>query len=154
MFENVKARFAKLKEDHESVRKVKIHVEKYKPFYIAAPVIFGGGFLSGKYFQRPIEVTVENIIENAPVFNNTVAPVMNNLGNQLVNNLGPCCKIVQDADDPNKLWPMIKVLAEEIAENNETSVEHVQRMLARHFRGELEHVFNRHYRPYGVTTTG
>src|SRR4051794_38330129 len=119
-----------MNEDQEITKyeKVKNHLRENKKVYLTSAGCLCIGFIGGKHFQRPIVVAM------TPTFNNTVAPVIAPVMNNIQNNLGPCCKIVQDADDPSKLWPKIKTLAEEIAEANDTSVENVQRMLARHFR--------------------
>lgn len=135
----------------ERITQVKTHLKENKKVYLTGAGCLCVGFVGGKYFQRPI------VVNNIPTFNNTVAPVispvMNNVVENTVNNLGHCCKIVQRVED-DELWPKITTLAEELAQENDVSVEAVRKMLSRHFRGELEHVFNKHYRPYGVTTTG
>src|SRR4051812_47670834 len=45
MFEKTKAQIEKFQEDHENVRKAVQHVKDNKNFYIAAPAIFGAGYL-------------------------------------------------------------------------------------------------------------
>jgi uncharacterized membrane-anchored protein len=150
MFDKTKERIAKLEETNETFRNVKQHVTKYQVAYAAV----GGSALTVvavRVFGGP-QVIVKEMPSLPSVINNTVAPVMNNIVNNTVNNLGPCCKIVQDLDNPSKLWPKVKVLAEEIAEREGVGVDTVRVMLSRHFRDELEHVFGEHYRPYGVTT--
>lgn len=70
MFENVKARFAKLEEDHESVRSAKQHVEKYQLAYIAGAsgvgcLIIGGA--AGSIFSKKVDVTA--IAKNTALVN-------------------------------------------------------------------------------------
>jgi hypothetical protein len=140
-----------MNEDQEPTKyqKVKQHLKENRKVYLTGAGCLCIGFVGGKHFQRPIEV----LVESAPTFNNTVAPVIAPVMNNIQNNLGPCCKIVQRLED-EELWPKIATLAEQLAEEHDVSVDAVRKMLSRHFRGDLEHVFNKHYRPYGVTTTG
>lgn len=65
MFEKSRERIERLEQTHETFRNVVKHIERNKSAYIAGPVCLAVGFVGGKYFQRPIEVT----IENAPVMN-------------------------------------------------------------------------------------
>lgn len=65
MFDKSRERIARLEETHETFRNVKKHLEQHKSAYIAGPACLAIGFVGGKYFQRPIEVA----IDNSPVIN-------------------------------------------------------------------------------------
>ena len=129
-------------------QQVKIHIQKYKREYIIGGSSLTVGIAIGVLLKtRPTQIINTVAPEIKPVFE----PVFNNT---ISNNLGPCCKIVQDIDNPEELWPKVTTLAEHLAEEHGASVDAVRKMLSRHFRGELETVFGKRYRPYGVTTTG
>ena len=150
MFDKFRARVERLEETNDDFRKVMTHLRENKRVYYVGAGTLAFGFIGGKHFQRPIEV----IIENAPTFNNTVAPVMNNIGNHLTNNVGHCCKIVQDLDDPDKLWPKVNALAAELAAEHNISFDAARSMLSKHLNGHSNDVFGKHYVTYGLGTTG
>jgi hypothetical protein len=152
MFENAKARFAKLEEDHEAVRNIKQHVEKYQTVY-AAVGASGLTLVAVKLFGKP-QVIVKGS-EALPSIVNTVAPVFNNhnIGNHLVNNVGHCTKIVQDVET-EKLWPKASALAAELAEKHGVSFETARTLLSKHLNGHTDHVFGKQYMTYGLGTTG
>jgi hypothetical protein len=92
MFDKTKERVKKFQEDHESVHKIIQHVEKNKNTYLTGAGCLGAGFVFGKYYQRPIIIDFQPVINNAPVFNN------HNIGNVVentVNNIGHLHKIVK-----------------------------------------------------------
>lgn len=80
MFDKFRARIEKLEETNETFRKISQHVQQNKTTYIAAPIFLGVGFVGGKYLQRPITVDFQPVINNSPVFNNTIVPVMKSAG--------------------------------------------------------------------------
>jgi hypothetical protein len=150
MFEKAKERVAKLEEDHESLRKVHQHVEKYQTVYAAV----GGSaitLVAVKLFGKP-QVIVKGAeslpsLINAPVFNNM--PVISTV----VNNAGHCTKVVQDLETGD-LWPKIGELAHELAEKHGVSYDTARNMLSRHLNGHRDQVFGKQYRTIALGTTG
>jgi hypothetical protein len=65
MFEKSRERLERLEQTHETFRTVVQHIHKHQSAYIAGPACLAIGFVGGKYFQRPIDIS----IENAPVIN-------------------------------------------------------------------------------------
>ena len=65
MFDKYKDRFAKLEEDHESIRKVKQHVEDNKIYYIAGAsgltCLLVGGFGGAALGKTDIKQTVDSL---------------------------------------------------------------------------------------------
>lgn len=114
MFDRTKERIAKLEETNENFRRAKQHVTKYKIAYIGAPVVFGAGFIGGKYFQRPITIDFQPVINNTPVFNN------HNIGNVVentINNVGHLHKIVKriKPDGTEQFFESVNDAARELA---------------------------------------
>jgi len=151
MFDNFRERIKKLEEDHDNLRKIHQHVDKHKVAYAAGGAAIGSGVIcivATRQFIRP--VVIHNIVQ--PVFNNQ--PVMKNVVNNTVNNVGYCTKIVQDLDDPTKLWPKVAALAAELAEEHNVSFETARTMLSKHLNGHSDNVFGRRFVTYGLGTTG
>jgi hypothetical protein len=69
MFKKYKERWAKLEEDHESLRKVRLHFESNGRIYLV-----GAGCLTAGYLlRRPQKITIVNEAPSiAPVFNNMI----------------------------------------------------------------------------------
>lgn len=136
MFEKAKERWAKLEEDHESVRKVKTHVEKYQVIYAGAGAS-GLTLVAVSLFGKP-KVIVEKgsglMPVISPVFNNTpvIAPVMNNV----VSNGGHMRKIVRCVET-DQMWPSLSKAAEDLGVS-------LQKM-SQHVNGHKEHVDGLHY---------
>lgn len=136
MFDNLKDRFAKLEEDHESVRNVKQHVEKYQVVYATV----GGSaitLVAVKLFGKPQVIVHDGgglpaVINNAPIFNNTVAPVMNNI----INNGGHMRKIIR-CIETDELWPSMTAAAEAAGVTLEK--------MSKHLHGYKDHVNELHY---------
>jgi len=148
MFDKTKERIAKLEETNETFRNVKRHLQDNKKVYIVGTGFLGVGFVGGKYFQRPIVIDFQPVINNAPTFNNhNVGNVVNNT----VNNLGRLSKIVRDVATGEE-WQKIRYLAEKIAAENGISIDNARVMLNRHFRGELPDVFGKTYEVAGIRT--
>lgn len=158
MFENARARFAKLEEDHEAVRSVKQHVEKYQVVYAT----IGGSALTlvaVKLFGKP-QVIVKGaselpaVINNTPIFNNTpvIAPVMNNIGN-VVENGGHCTKIVQRLSD-KEIFEKAGDAAFDIAQGHGITLDRARWMLSKHLNGHLDDVFGETFKTIGLSTTG
>lgn len=115
MFEKAKARFDKLEEDHESLRKVHQHVEKYQLVYAVA----GSSALTlvaVKLFGKP-QVIVKGASELPMVINNTVAPVIAPVMTNIVNNAGHMHKIVKriKPDGTEELFESLTDAAKELA---------------------------------------
>jgi hypothetical protein len=128
--------------------RIKRHVKENKERYLIGVSCLAAGYL----LRKPQMITIANeaaVPIVAPVFHN------NNIGNIVnttVNNGGYCCKIVQRLED-EELWGKIKDVVEELAKENNVSVESVRRMMDRHFRGELENVFGNHYERIATRTS-
>jgi hypothetical protein len=149
MFENAKARFAKLEEDHESIRKVKTHVEKYQTVY-AAVGASGMTLVAVKLFGKP-----QVIVKAAEGLPTVISPVFNNMPTftNIVNNAGRCTKVVQDLDT-GELWSKIGELAAELAEEHKIPFETARTLLSKHLNGHTDHVFGKQYRTIALGTTG
>ena len=133
--------------DDESSRfeRVKQHLRDNKKVYLVGAGCLTVGVVGGKYFRRPIVIDFRPVISNAPVFNN------HNIGNVVKNNLGHVSKIVRDAATGEE-WQKIRYLAEQIAAENGISVNSARNLLNRHFRGELDRVFDKQYEIAGLRT--
>lgn len=134
MFDSFKERFAKLEEDHESIRNAKQHVEKYQVVYATV----GGSALTlvaVKLFGRP-QVIVKGA-GDLPAIVNTVAPVFNNhnIGN-VVNNGGYARKIIRCVET-DELWPSMSKAAEDAG--------HTLQAMSKHIHGQNEHLDGLHY---------
>lgn len=152
MFDKYKERWAKLEEDHESIRKAKQHVEKYQVVYAAV----GGSFatlLVVRTFGKPQIIMKEAAPILAPVFNNNNMPVMKNVVENTVNNAGYCAKIVEEVGT-DKMWPKAKVLAEQLAEEYGVPFQTARRRLSANINGHEAHAFGRQFRTVGIRTTG
>jgi|SoiMethySBSTD1v2_1073268.scaffolds.fasta_scaffold1166464_1 hypothetical protein len=141
MFENAKARFAKLEEDHESIRKVKTHVEKYQTVY-AVVGASGLTLVAVKLFGKP-QVIVKGAselpaiaINNMPVFEN------HNIGNQQTFG-GPMTKLVKCLET-GEVWETVT----EAAEAAGASLS----LMSRHLNGYKDHVYDKHYKIIGLGT--
>jgi|SRR3954447_8012788 hypothetical protein len=115
MFDSFKERFAKLEEDHESIRNAKQHVEKYQVVYATV----GGSALTlvaVKLFGRP-QVIVKGDSSLPMVINNTVAPVIAPVMNNVQNNTGHLHKIVKRIapDGTEELFETVNDAARELA---------------------------------------
>ena len=114
MFDKYKERWAKLEEDHESVRKIKTHFEVNGKLYLV-----GAGCLTAGYLlRRPVKVINES---PAPVFNNhvkpVIAPIMQNVVDNTVNHAGRLHKIVKriGPDGAEELFETVGEAARELA---------------------------------------
>lgn len=157
MFDNLKDRFAKLEEDHESVRNVKQHVEKYQVVYATV----GGSaitLVAVKLFGRP-QVIVKGASDIPAMINNTVAPVINNApifnndNSSVVNFGGHLTKIVKRIED-DTIWEKVKEAAEAIAEEEGVPFERAHWLLSRHLNGHIPNVYGVEYKSIGISTTG
>jgi hypothetical protein len=126
----------------EKLARVRQHLKDNRKIYYACGATGVVCFFGGKYFRRPI------VIDFKPVINNVVAPVINN---HVENNLGRISKIVRDVATGEE-WQKIRYLAEKISAENGISIDSARVMLNRHFRGELETVFNKTYEIAGLRT--
>lgn len=131
----------------QKIAQVKEHLKENRKAYLIGAGVAGFSFATGKYFKRPIEVTVDfkPVINNMPTFNN------NNIGNVVQNNVGRVSKVIRDADTGQE-WQKIRYLAEKISAERDISYDHARLMLNRHFRGELESVFDKRYEIAGLRT--
>jgi hypothetical protein len=144
MFENIRARIKKLEEDHESIHKAKLHVEKYQLVYAAA----GSSVLTlvaVRTFGGP-QVIVREAANLPAVINNTVAPVFNNenVGNQLVNNGGHMRKIVRCLET-DELWPSMSKAAE--------AAGHSLTRMSDQIHGRTDHLDGLHYVIEGLSAS-
>lgn len=142
MFDKYRARFAKFEEDHESVRKVKKHVEKHQTTYAA----IGGSaitLVAVKVFGGPQVIVRE--AQNVPtVINNTIAPVMNNIGNQQTNTFGgPMTKMVKCLET-GEIWEKVT----EAASGADVTLS----KMSQHLNGHKDHVNGLHYKIIGLGT--
>ena len=145
MFDKTKERIRKLEETNETFRNVKQHLQDNKKVYFVGAGFLGVGFVGGKYFQRPIIIDFQPVINNRPVFNN------HNIGNVVQTNIGRVSKIVRDVETGEE-WQKIRYLAEKIAEENGISYDSARVMLGKHFRGTLDRVFDKKYELAGLRT--
>jgi hypothetical protein len=72
MFDKYRERFAKFEEDHESVRKMRIHLEKNGKVYLVGAGCLGAGYL----LRRPQVIEIVN--EVSPAIAPVIAPVITN----------------------------------------------------------------------------
>lgn len=139
MFEKYKERFDKLEEDHESVRKVKQHVEKYQVVYAT----LGGSavtLVAVKIFGKPQVIVkggealpaIVNTINNMPVFNNTV------------NNGGHMRKIIR-CIETDEMWPSMTKAAEAAGLTVQAMSDHIH--------GRTDHLYGLHYTIEGLSAS-
>lgn len=144
MFDSFKERFAKLEEDHESIRNAKQHVEKYQVVYATV----GGSALTlvaVKLFGRPQVIVkgagdlpaIVNTIHNTPVFNN------HNIGNQLNSFGGHMTKLVK-CIETGEMWETVTDAAE--AAGSSLS------LMSRHLNDHKDDVYGLHYKIVGLGT--
>lgn len=145
MFDKYKKRWAKLEEDHEAIRKVRLHVEKHQVVYASGVTglvcIFGT-----RAFARPTQII--NIVEQAtpviaPVINNS--PVFNNDNSSLVNFGGHMTKMVKRLSD-GKIWETVTEAAGDEGFD--------MTRFSRHLNGHTEHLNGEIYTIVGIGTTG
>lgn len=155
MFDKTRERIQKLEETNETFRKVSTHLQENKQTYLAVGVAVPTAFVAGKYFQRPIEVTVDfkPIINNTPIFNNTIAPVMKNIIKNTVNNGGHCTKVVKRLSD-DQLFEKAKDAALDLAQRNGVSYETARTVLSKHLNGHIPDAYGEIFRIVAVSTTG
>ena len=130
MFDKYKERWAKLEEDHESVRKIKTHFEVNGKLYLV-----GAGCLTAGYLlRRPVKVVNES---PAPVFNNHVKPVFNNI---VISALGDPGNVVQN---PITLetWPSQGALARSLGV--------APSLVSAYFHGKIPDLKGEHYEIIG-----
>jgi hypothetical protein len=154
MFERAKARIKKLEEDHESIRNAKKHVEKHKVVYASVGASVTTAIVM-KVGTRPQIITViqEVAAPALPSIINNNMPVFNNDNSSSVNFGGHVTKMVERVDD-GKIWKKVKLLAEEVAEENNVSFETARVLLSRHLNGYIPDVYGVEYKPVGLGTTG
>jgi len=152
-----------IKDTRRAVQKVKAHFVRNKNRYlVGGGIVVGTGVVSGTTFlltrrfgmpviSVPVDYdarsTIGDVAESATVIVDQSLTVHQQFG-------GYCVKIVQDADDPTKLWPRIQDFCEEIAKERDIDPDQVRRMVNRYWRGDIADVFGRHPQRYGVSTTG
>jgi len=157
MFDKYKKRWAKMEEDHESLRRAHTHLEKYQVVYACGATaiicIIGTRIFATPVINTMIEPGSQMLPEIAPVFNNTVAPVISPVMSNVVNNAGHCTKVVQDTESGD-LWSQISELAEELAEKHDIPFDSARVMLSRHLNGKRDQVFGKTYRTIALGTTG
>jgi len=147
MFDKYRARFAKFEEDHESVRKIKKHLQDNQQTYLVGAGCLVGGYL----LRRPNVITVINEATAptiSPVFNNhNVGNVVNNV----VNNVGPCCKVVKRLED-ERIWEKSIDAARELAEEKQIPLDKAKWLISRNANGAIPDVFGMHYRNIATHT--
>lgn len=141
MFDKYRARFAKFEEDHESVRKIKKHLQDNRQTYLV-----GAGCLAGGYFlRRPNVITVINEATAptiSPVFNNSN---VGNVVNNVVNNGGHMTKMVKRVSD-GTIWETVT----DAAEANDIPMS----VLSRHINGHKPDAHGEVFQIVGIGTTG
>lgn len=168
MFDRTKERITKFEEDHEAVRKVRLHVKKHRAKYglaVGAGIGVGATIIVMKRFGMPTLANSPSVLASvshearATIGDVSESVVSVDLSQHVVQNIhqqfgGHCCKIIQDASDPSKMWPMIKTFCEQVAEENNTTPDKVRRMVERYWAGKADNVHGYYPQRYGVTTTG
>lgn len=140
MFDSFKERFAKLEEDHESIRNAKQHVEKYQVVYAT----IGGSaitLVAVKLFGRPQVIVKGDSGFPSLINNNTVAPVMQNVVNTIV---------LPALGDPGDVVQNLRTL-ETYASKSEMA-RHLnipRRMVARYFAGEIPDLLGDQFKVVG-----
>ena len=148
MFDKTKERIAKLEETNETFRNVKRHLQDNKKVYFVGAGFLGVGFVGGKYFQRPIVIDFQPVIQNTPTFNNhNIGNVVNNT----VNNLGRVSKIIRDVETGEE-WQKMRYLAEKVAAERGISYDHARTLISQNVHGLRDHVFGKTYEIAGLRT--
>jgi hypothetical protein len=131
------------------------HVKDHRTMYLIGAGCFAAGFVLRKP-GRPIinnildkdilREVVEETGKSAPTFINTV-----NNNNTVENNIGRVSKIVRDVATGEE-WAKIRYLAEKLAEEHGISYDSARVMLGKHFRGDLDTVYDKVYEISGLRT--
>lgn len=127
MFDKYKERWTKFEEDHETIRKVRIHFEENGKLYLVGAGCLGAGYL----LRRPQMIT---IVTEAPA----ISPVFNNMPTftNIVNNGGHMRKIVRCLET-DELWPSVSKAAEAMSVTLS--------LMSNHLNGRHDHINGMHF---------
>jgi len=143
------------------MQRVKQHVKKHQTKYAIVVSVVGASGITyalTKRFGMPDLPSISNepVCTFGDVTESTVLLDQSQNVVQHITNMangGYCCKVVQDAADPTKLWPRIQDFCEEVGAEKNVDPDQVRRMANRYWRGEIADVFGRYPLRYGVATT-
>lgn len=134
MFDKYRERFAKFEEDHESVRKIRMHVEKNGKVYLVGAGCLGAGYLvRGKVSPEVVQTFTDS--------RNNVGTVINRSKNVDV--------IIQYVKARNYVANPVRCLetGEEWPSQIEAAIAKTisPAVLSQHLNGKLEHANRLHY---------
>lgn len=165
MLDRTKERVAKFEEDHEAVRKVRLHVKKHRAKYslaVGTGIGVGATIIVMKKFGMPTLANSPSVLASvshearATIGDVSESVVTVDLSQHvvqtIVNGGGRCCKIVQDLDNPERLVMKINEVAKELADENNVPFQTARQLLSKHLNGHTDHAYGRHFRIAGVTT--